>query len=674
MLSASIVRTLGQKEYDKRKQAALEVENMIRDLSEAGDFDKISGIIHQLASEQAESPVSNVRKPSDCARIVHSSTLKYMRWPELTRNNAQDVGQFLAQLLPPVLSSFTDQDARVRYYSCEALYNIAKVARASCVAHFNSIFDGLFKLEPAKHGRNGSVCQPLVIPQVQNGMQLLDRLLKDIVTESDNFEIESFMPLLGERIYVSNPFSRQFLVGWIATLDSVPDIELLQATFHSFLSRRSALLVCPPECRACSPSAAQHLPIFFDGLFHMLADPNKEIRQQTFSVLQEFLREIRDAESVAYAPIVHVLVQHSASQDKFSRLSAISWLHTFVSHGREKILPFCAQVLNAILSSLSHSEEEIREAAGRADNTLRTLLQQSQDAQFDMQTLLHALSSHLASQYVPTLVASLEWVHMLLRKSASRVMQLSQQIWPALFGCLTNASEEVVRLDIEALARMAPNQLHFTPLIDHLLKLFKSERNLLEGRGALIVRQLCVLLDPHNVFETLAGGLEHEEDLDFASQMIQMLNLILLTSQEAMELRILLKKPSDGAPLFRTIYPAWSHNPVSLLSLCLFTQAFEHAAELVVQFSNFEMTLPFLVQIDKLVQSPAFHTLKNRLVSVPEIGLLRLQLQHQGRGKISEVNAKDIDFKGLLKTYQEVQEKHRKSLLKQHQGRRIDAA
>ena len=52
-------------------------------------------------------------------------------------------------------------------------------------------------------------------------MQLLDRLLKDIVTESENFEIEAFMPLLGERIYVSNPFSRQFLVGWIATLDSV---------------------------------------------------------------------------------------------------------------------------------------------------------------------------------------------------------------------------------------------------------------------------------------------------------------------------------------------------------------------------------------------------------------------------------------------------------------------
>ena len=30
----------------------------------------------------------------------------------------------------------------------------------------------------------------------------------------------------------------------------------------------------------------------------MLADPNKEIRSQTFSVLQEFLREVRDADTI----------------------------------------------------------------------------------------------------------------------------------------------------------------------------------------------------------------------------------------------------------------------------------------------------------------------------------------------------------------------------------------
>ena len=45
-----------------------------------------------------------------------------------------------------MLSCFSDQDSRVRYYGCEALYNIAKVARGSILPFFNEIFDGLSKV------------------------------------------------------------------------------------------------------------------------------------------------------------------------------------------------------------------------------------------------------------------------------------------------------------------------------------------------------------------------------------------------------------------------------------------------------------------------------------------------------------------------------------------------
>ncbi|KAK4400099.1 protein VAC14, partial [Sesamum angolense] len=86
-----------------------------------------------------------------------------------------EAAQHLDQIVPPVLNSFSDQDSRVRYYACEALYNIAK----------------------------------------------------DIVTESDQFSIEEFIPLLRERMNVLNPYVRQFLVGWITVLDSVPDIDML---------------------------------------------------------------------------------------------------------------------------------------------------------------------------------------------------------------------------------------------------------------------------------------------------------------------------------------------------------------------------------------------------------------------------------------------------------------
>ena len=106
----------------------------VRELREAREGDKITQLITQLVSDLAESPVSNVRKGALHALAGTAIGLR------------QDVSSRLHQLLPPVLSSFSDQDPRVRYYGCEALYNIAKVARAGCVPHFNSIFDGLFKL------------------------------------------------------------------------------------------------------------------------------------------------------------------------------------------------------------------------------------------------------------------------------------------------------------------------------------------------------------------------------------------------------------------------------------------------------------------------------------------------------------------------------------------------
>lgn len=50
------------------------------------------------------------------------------------------------KIVPPVLHSFIDQDSRVRYYACEALYNIAKVARGGIIPFFNDVFDALCKL------------------------------------------------------------------------------------------------------------------------------------------------------------------------------------------------------------------------------------------------------------------------------------------------------------------------------------------------------------------------------------------------------------------------------------------------------------------------------------------------------------------------------------------------
>lgn len=58
----------------------------------------------------------------------------------------QDVAEYLEDIVPPVLSCFSDQEYRVRYYACESMYNIAKVAKGEILLYFNEIFDALSKV------------------------------------------------------------------------------------------------------------------------------------------------------------------------------------------------------------------------------------------------------------------------------------------------------------------------------------------------------------------------------------------------------------------------------------------------------------------------------------------------------------------------------------------------
>lgn len=75
--------------------------------------------------------------------------------------------------------------------------------------------------------------------------------LQDIVTESSQvFNLEAFIPLLKERIYVNNSFARQYVISWISILNAVPEINMLI-----------------------------YLTDILDGLFTMLEDNTLEIQR-----------------------------------------------------------------------------------------------------------------------------------------------------------------------------------------------------------------------------------------------------------------------------------------------------------------------------------------------------------------------------------------------------------
>jgi vacuole morphology and inheritance protein 14 len=128
---------------------------------------------------------------------------------------------------------------------------------------------------------------------------------------------------------------------------------------------------------------------------------------------------------------------------------------------------------------------------------------------------------------------------MLHRKAPRKVLAFNDGTFPALLKTLSDPAEAVVTRDLQLLSQISRNSGddYFTSFMENLLQLFSTDRKLLETRGNLIIRQLCVSLSAERIYRTLADCIEKEEDVEFASIMVQNLNNNLITAPELAELR-----------------------------------------------------------------------------------------------------------------------------------------
>ncbi|KAH8830263.1 vacuolar protein 14 C-terminal Fig4p binding-domain-containing protein [Flagelloscypha sp. PMI_526] len=801
-MDSLIAKQLVDKIYEKRKAAALDLERQVRDCHQQRDDRRIGQIVDQLIEMFSET--SNPLHVRNGGLIGLAGTAIAL---------GVDVAPHMDKFIHPLLRCFVDTENRIRYFSAECLYNIAKVSKGEVLVYFNDIFDALSKLAADSE------------LSVKNGAELLDRLLKDIVAESASvyiplypetekarmerdqadsvlvphpeddgkefpgtrkaFSLAHFIPLLRERIYVVSPFTRSYLISWIAVLDSVPELELV-----SFL------------------------PEFLDGILKYLSDPIEDVRTGTETLLSDLLREIREislvrhqddhtqvredsirpesvtpSENVSdlildgangafisdsdlrdredsvppsrdertldsqsrtgvwipgqgvrldYPALIEILLlQLDGEHDEIQQSTALRWLAEFLTFAHDVIVPFTPRLIGAILPNLAHHVPMIQAAAIRTNKLLTNVIEnlpspletqpttspdkgqspppssattsrqstgvpsvaprepglssdpitesptsgtfirprtnnsavdlsttpralaelpgisnsrapsrpqsplpnvgsgaapiispsplppytQDELDPFDYQFTVSELTIQFLSEFEETRVAALKWLIMLHQKVPKKILAMDDGTFPALLKTLSDSSEEVIKHDLQLLAQISSSseENYFRAFMINLLELFSTDRRLLETRGSFIIRQLCLNLTTEKIYKAFAEILEKEEDLEFASVIVQKLNLILTTSPELSDFRKRLKSletRQDGQALFTTLYRSWCHNAVSVFSLCLLAQAYEHASSLLQIFADLEITVAMLVQIDKLVQ----------LIESPVFTYLRLQL------------------------------------------------
>ncbi|RZC41579.1 Vac14 Fig4 bd domain containing protein [Asbolus verrucosus] len=670
-LSAACVRALHDKLYEKRKTAALEIEKMVKEFAALNNTSQIRRLLKVLGQDFALSQNPHARKGGLIGLAATAIAL------------GKDTSNYTDELIKPILGCLSDQDLRVRYYACESLYNVVKVSRGAVLPHFSAIFNALSKIatDPDQH--------------VKNASELLDRLLKslqDIVTESTCFDLEGFMPLLRERIYTKVTFARQFVISWISVLDMVPDIDLLF-----------------------------YLPEILDGLFRILGDTNLEVKKMCETTLSEFLRNIKsDPSKVNFPAMINILISHAQEKnDDLVQFIAITWIKEFVQLSGPAMLPYMSGIFTAVLPCLAYDSDarrmtDIKETATAVNFTLMKLIavhgednqilnRNAGDAIFnvfllvlkfsiagdestnflDLPSVVDVLTQYIMHNSIQTKVAVLKWIHDLYTKLPDEMVNHIDVLFPALQRTLSDEADQVVQQCLVVIAEVIASPVtkrtsptnsdgvaikhlgcntnpYYNKFLISLLQSFNTEKRLLDERGSFIIRQLCVLLNAEDIYRNLAHILLNEPNLKFARLMVEHLNMILLTSSELFEMRSRLKELNTE----------------------------------VGRCGNLEVTVDFLMEIDKLVQlieSPIFAYLRLELLQVPcDKNLIRalygllmllpqtdafqtlkvrlscipsLHLHCEEKSTVQErpipACKRNIDFAKLLQHFIEVQEKYK---------------
>lgn len=216
-------------------------------------------------------------------------------------------------------------------------------------------------------------------------------------------------------------------------------------------------------------------------------------------------------------------------------------------------------------------------------------------ANLDLESVVSVLKMYLAHSSVYTKVNALRWIHHLFAEAQTEMSVHAGNLFPVLLNILNDASDEVVLEGLAVIADIVKsskddhdtdfNQVKYREFLEALLKLFKDDKDFLESRGVLIIKQMCALLNAEYIYKTLAEILSRDkENVKFTSIMVRKLNNIMFTSSELFELRSTLRNIQNpsSARLFECLYMCWANCPVSTIAICLLANCYEHVSNLVV--------------------------------------------------------------------------------------------
>ncbi|XP_952026.1 Tax1-binding protein TRX-like protein, putative [Theileria annulata] len=463
---------------------------------------------------------------------------------------------FCEKFIKLVILSFYDQDNKVRYYSCEALYNIVKKCKVESISCISEIFDGICKL----------TCD--IDEDVKYASQILNRLLCDTILEFEDVPLDLITDILANRILVLNPQIRQLIV-------------IIQ---HFILLKENNFII--------EIDMLEYLPKVFLGIANMLTDNNnkilyRDVRSSAEMCLNDFLIKFKKKYSksnMIKEDFFKIILLNCKRSEHVIKLLNIVWIREICAI-QPQIIHFKGffLLMDFIISQLSDPSEELNKIATEANHLLYRNVSEVKSISYIEKILKVLVDKLVDTQNEQVILSILDWFSLILQICPEKMDPMSETLSKSVIQCFKHPQSQMI---MESTLRttfllISLGDSHLELLAGDLLNLFKTEKKLLEDSGREIVLNLCKQLGFERFYTIITNSMK--------------------LSTEAQEFRTELLTP-EKSNLSEQLLEIWSHNLSSALSFSLFIEKYDLAQDLLQKISGMNLKLDLLVKLDQIVQ------------------------------------------------------------------------
>ena len=264
---------------------------------------------------------------------------------------------------------------------------------------------------------------------------------------------------------------------------------------------------------------------------------------------------------------------------------------------------------NNINNIIQNKTDDLYNIINNCNLCLLTIIENYNMIIANIKQLEEVLMEYLFYENNDLLLCVIKWIEKFFNKFCEEAFSSDFNKFIESFAFIaTYKDEEIFDTGIKTLCNIEKcRKGSINVIILNILNKLKEKDNIFAiKRAKEFVNLLFKELDVKKVYETFADVLAQINKSTFVCKIINILNMILLTSNDTEGLRKLLKNVQkttneDDKLFFEKLFKIWCINPVSCLILCLIAEDFELSFHLLNKFGKIKLNQENYLEYAQLV-------------------------------------------------------------------------